>query len=78
MDFKYQEGIPKGRLLPVYLTEEGDLLPVLFKNTEELDLCEQLISIALSHRVILDPANKLNNPNDRFSIGNYLIKKEQK
>lgn len=35
MDFKE---VPKGRLVPMYLTDDGDLYPVYFRSEEELDL----------------------------------------
>lgn len=38
MDFNSKAGIPKGRIIPVYLTDEGDVHPIFFHNMDELDL----------------------------------------
>ena len=39
MGFKQEAGIPKGRIVPMYLTDEGDLFPIFFKSMEELEMC---------------------------------------
>lgn len=69
MAFKCAEGIPKGRIIPVYLTEEGDVYPIYFRSMEELELCEQMVSMALQHKVIVDTKHSpINPPEQKISI----------
>ena len=45
MGFKQEAGIPKGRIVPMYLTDEGDLFPIFFKSMEELEMCGEMIGM---------------------------------
>lgn len=74
MDSKYAEGVPKGRIVPVYLTEDGDMLPILFKGEEELDLCGQMVAIALFNRVVIDVNRPINNPDERIKLLDWATK----
>ena len=41
MDFKE---VPKGRVIPFYLTDEGDIYPIAFHSEEELDLIQSIVA----------------------------------
>ena len=32
-------GVPKGRIIPVYLTDEGDVYPIYLHEMGELEIC---------------------------------------
>lgn len=66
MDFK--DGIPKGRIVPMYLTDEGDVYPIYFNSMEELDLIQSLIGGMLGHKVAVDLKCQINKPEDKISI----------
>ena len=66
MDFK--DGIPKGRIVPMYLTDEGDVYPIYFHSMEELDLIQSLIGGMLGHKVAVDFKCQINKPEDKISI----------
>ena len=42
--------VPSGRIIPVYLTNEGDVYPIRFHSMEELDL-KKLVAGFLDNRV---------------------------
>lgn len=43
--------VPSGRIIPVYLTNEGDVYPIRFHSMEELDLIQKLVAGFLDNRV---------------------------
>lgn len=67
---EYGEGIPKGKLVPMYLTEDGDLFPVVFASKEQMDLVATMIGIALEHKVVVDTKTKINPVTERLSVYN--------
>ena len=71
MDFN---GVPKGRVIPVYLTDEGNLHPI-FLHSEDLDLIENLIGGLMDYKVVVDPTVILNDPKEKISILNRTNKK---
>ena len=72
MDFN---GVPKGRVIPVYLTDEGNLHPIYFHDEEEINLIEQLIGVIMDHKIAVDPKVILNDPKEKLSILNVDKKK---
>lgn len=72
MDFN---GVPKGRVIPVYLTDEGNLHPIYFHDEEEINLIEQLIGGIMDHKIAVDPKVILNDPKEKLSILNVDKKK---
>jgi hypothetical protein len=72
MDFN---GVPKGKVIPVYLTDEGNLHPIFLHSEEELDLIENLIGGLMDYKVVVDPTVILNDPKEKISILNRTNKK---
>lgn len=73
MDFKE---VPKGRLVPMYLTDDGDLYPVYFRSEEELDLVSTMIGIAMENKVVVNTGEQINDPKEKLSIYNLKEKKK--
>lgn len=73
MDF---DKVPKGRLVPMYLTDEGDLYPVYFRSEEELDLVGTVIGIAMENTVVVNTKEMINDPKEKLSIYNLKEKKK--
>ena len=61
-------GVPKGRIIPVYLTDEGDVYPIYFHSMEELDIIQSLIGGMMDHKVGVDFKCQINKPEDKISI----------
>lgn len=72
MDFN---GVPKGKVIPVYLTDEGNLHPIFLHSEEELDLIENLIGGLMDYKIGVDPNVTLNDPKEKISILNTTNKK---
>lgn len=75
MDSKFERGVPKGRIVPVFITDDGDMLPILFKGEEELEMCGQMVALALSHKVIVDVTKPINNPDEKIRVLNWAKNK---
>lgn len=73
MDFKE---VPKGRLVPMYLTDDGDLYPVYFCSEEELDLVSTMIGIVMENKVVVNTGEQINDPKEKLSIYNLKEKKK--
>lgn len=71
-----EAGIPKGRLVPMYLTDEGDLYPVFFKSAEELELVGDMIGLAMERRVAVDINSPINDPEHKLTVYNIKTKKK--
>lgn len=73
---EYGENLPKGRVVPMYLTEDGDLFPLAFSSEEqlELDLVATMIGIAMEHRIVVDTRTLINAPTEKLSIYNMKTK----
>lgn len=67
MDFNE---VPKGRVIPVYLTDEGNLHPIFLHSEQELDLIENLIGGIMDHKIAVDLNVILNDPKEKISILN--------
>ena len=72
---QYGEGVPKGRLVPMYLTEEGDLFPIAFKSEEQMETVSTMIGIAMEHKVVVDTRTMINKPTEKLSVYNMHSKK---
>lgn len=48
MDFKRDEKAPKGRLIPMYLSDDGDLYSLRFKDQDQLEEISTMMGIFLS------------------------------
>lgn len=75
MGFKQAAGIPKGRIVPMYLTDEGDLFPIFFKSMEELEMCGEMVGVVLNHTVPVDNKHPINAPEEKISIYDMRKKK---
>lgn len=75
MGFKQEAGIPKGRIVPMYLTDEGDLFPIFFKSMEELEMCGKMIGMVLNHIVPVDNKHPINSLEEKISIYDMRKKK---
>lgn len=64
MDFKE---VPKGRIIPFYLTDEGDVYPIAFHSEEELDLIQCMVA-GLLETVAVDTHIQINDNKYKFSI----------
>lgn len=73
MDFKE---VPKGRLVLMYLTDDGDLYPVYFRSEEELDLVSTMIGIAMEYKIVVNTGEQINDPKEKLSIYNIKDKKK--
>ena len=78
MAFKFGGGIPKGRILPVYLTEAGDVCPIFFRSMEELELCGDMVGMVLQHTIAVDIKHPINDPKEKISIYDMTKKKSKK
>lgn len=47
MDFKLSGGVPKGKIVPMYLGDNGNLYSFRFKDLEQLEEASTMISIVL-------------------------------
>lgn len=72
---QYGEGLPKGRLVPMYLTDEGDLFPIIFKSEEQMETVSIMIGIAMEHTVVVDTRTMINDPTEKLSVYNLKTKK---
>lgn len=80
MAFNYAEGIPHGKIVPMYLSDDGGLYTIHFHNMEEVDLLEELVAGMLGHTVAVDVNNPICDPKDpkqRLCIYQKPIKKKK-
>ena len=71
-----EDGIPKGKIVPLYLTEDGNLHPIYFRSEEELELVETMIGIAMEHKIVVDTNTYINNPEEKLTIYNFKENKK--
>lgn len=78
MGFKSENegGVPNGRIVPMYLTDEGDLYPVVFASEEQMELVGTMVGIAMEQRVVVDIHTQINDPKTKLSIYNLKEKKK--
>lgn len=77
MGFNIERGkdIPKGRVIPMYLTDDGDLFPILFTGEDQMDIVATMVGIAMDHKIVIDSKNPINDPKYKLSI--YDMKKKK-
>lgn len=76
MGFKCEGNIPKGRIVPMYLTDKGDLYPIVFTSEEQMELVGTMVGIAMEQRIVVDTHTCINNPKEKLSIYNLKEKKK--
>lgn len=78
MGFKSENenGIPKGKIVPMYLTDEGDLFPIFFTSEEQVAFVGTMVGIAMEQRVVVDIHTQINDPKEKLSIYNLKEKKK--
>lgn len=76
MGFKYEENIPKGRIVPMYLTDEGDLYPICFQSEEQMELVSTMVGIAMEHTIVVNTHEQINDTKEKLSIYNMKEKKK--
>ena len=62
MAFNYADVIPKGKIVPMYLGDDGNVYTIRFHSMEEIDLIGQLVAGMLNHTVAIDVKNPVNDP----------------
>lgn len=60
--------VPTGKIIPVYLTDEGDLLPIYFHSEEELNIIQQLVASILGDKIVVNCDDTLNDPAHKIGI----------
>lgn len=60
--------VPSGRIVPVYLTDEGDVYPIYFHSMEELELIQRLVAGFFDNKVGVDFNCMINDPKNKISI----------
>lgn len=48
MDFKREGTVPKGKLVPMYLSDDGDLYSLRFKDQKQIDEVSGIMAVCLS------------------------------
>lgn len=64
----YHAGVPRGRILPVYLADSGDVYPISFKSMEELELCGEMVAMIMQHKVVVDTCTPINTPAEKIRV----------
>lgn len=64
MAFNYADGIPTGKIIPMYLSDDGGLYTINFHDMEEIDLLGNLVAGMLGHTVAVDINNPICDPKD--------------
>ena len=68
-------GVPKGRIISVYLTDEGDVYPIYLHEMGELELIQRLVAGILDNKIVVDTNTRINSENDKISIFDLSKKK---
>lgn len=76
MVFKREGNIPKGRVVPMYLTDEGDLFSIVFTSEEQMDTVATMIGIAMEKKIVVDTSTQINDPKEKLCIYNLKNKKK--
>ena len=67
--------VPKGRIIPVYLTDEGDVYPIYLHEMGELELIQRLVAGILDNKIVVDTNIRINSEEDKISIFDLSNKK---
>lgn len=65
-------GVPKGRIIPVYLT---DVYPIYLHEMGELEIIQRLVAGILDNKIVVDTNTRINSENDKISIFDLSKKK---
>ena len=68
-------GVPNGRIIPVYLTDEGDVYPIYLHEMGELEIIQRLVAGILDNKNEGDTNTRINSENDKISIFDLSKKK---
>ena len=68
-------GVPKGQIIPVYLTDDGDVYPIYLHEMGELEIIQRLVAGILDNKVVVDTSTRINSENDKISIFDLSKKK---
>lgn len=60
--------VPKGRIVPMYLTDEGNVHSIFLHDMEELELIQTMVASILGGKIVVDTNNIINNPDEKISI----------
>lgn len=63
-------GVPKGRIIPVYLTDEGDVYSIYLH-----EIIQRLVAGILDNKIVVDTNTRINSENDKISIFDLSKKK---
>lgn len=73
---KEKKLVPKGRIVPMYLTDEGDVYPIHFHSMEELDLMQMIIAGFFEGKPVgVDFKTQINDPKYKFTLYDKSEKK---
>ena len=67
--------VPKGRIVPMYLTDEGDVYPIYLHEMGELELIQRLVAGILDNKIIVDTKTRINSEQEKISIFDLSKKK---
>ena len=54
-------GVPKGRIITVYLTDEGDVYPIYLHEMGELEIIQRLVAGILDNKIVVDTNTRINS-----------------
>lgn len=67
--------VPKGRIVPFYLTDEGDVYPIAFHSKDELEFFGAFVAHSLG-TVGVDLDTQVNDPKYKFTAYDRETKKK--
>lgn len=76
MDFNRENGVPEGRIIPVYLGDDGNVYPIFVHSMDELEMVQVMVSSILGGKVVVDTKHPINNEKDKISIIDFTKNKK--
>ena len=67
-DIEWGKVVPKGKLVPMYLTDEGDLFPLVLDNEDQLNRVATAIDNALDNYIVVDTRTMINDPTEKLVV----------
>ena len=61
------EGVPEGKIVPFYLTNEGDVFALVFHDPEELEYLGYMIASRMGNKIPVDTRTQVNDPMYKFT-----------
>lgn len=77
MGFKYMGKVPKGRIVPMYLSEDGDIYSLRYKSQAQLDEVSNMMATLLSG-IVGSPLVVDDTPLNDGAIEKYKIMDKRK